>query len=146
MQELQQSQAKEQGTLVTLEEQFAKRKQELSGKERIDTKELEEQAQKLAMDIKQLEQQKILIAGKESCNQQAQENLKKLYQKRSVLEKEYEVIHDLDRTANGNLNQQARLDLQTYVQRRYFKYIVTEATANLYCSAGIWRIWENVEK
>ena len=128
---MQQSQAKEQGTLVTLEEQFAKRKQELSGKERIDTKELEEQAQKLAMDIKQLEQQKILIAGKESCNKQAQENLKKLYQKRSVLEKEYEVIHDLDRTANGNLNQQARLDLQTYVQRRYFKYIVTEANRRL---------------
>lgn len=131
VQELQQSQAKEQGTLVTLEEQFAKRKQELSGKERIDTKELEEEAQKLAMDIKQLEQQKILIAGKESRNQQAQENLKKLFQKRNVLEKEYEVIHDLDRTANGNLNQQARLDLQTYVQRRYFKYIVAEANRRL---------------
>lgn len=131
VQELQQSQAKEQGTLVTLEEHFSKRKEELSGKERIDTEKLEETARKLAAEIKQLEQQKILIAGKESRNQQAQENLEQLYKERSVLEKKYEVINHLDRTANGNLNQQARLDLQTYVQRRYFKYIVAEANRRL---------------
>lgn len=131
VQELQQFQAKEQGTLITLEEHFSKKKEELSGKERIDTEKLEEIAEKLEAEIKQLEQQKILIAGKESRNQQAQENLKKLYQERSVLEKEYEVISYLDRTANGNLNQQARLDLQTYVQRRYFKYIIAEANRRL---------------
>ena len=42
----------------------------------------------------------------------------------------------LARTANGNLRQQARLDLQTYVQRRYFKRIIGEANRRLVEMSG----------
>lgn len=136
LQELQQLQANQQGTLATLQEHFAQRKEELSGKERVDTTSLEAEAVLLEKEQKQLEQSKTKLAGEKSRNQQAWKNLKELYQQRALLEKEYMTISTLDRTANGNLNQQAKLDLQTYVQRRYFRYIVAEANRRLVKMSG----------
>lgn len=136
LQELQQLQANQQGTLATLQEHFAQRKEELSGKERVDTTSLEAEAVLLEKEQKQLEQSKTKLAGEKSRNQQALKNLKELYQQRALLEKEYMTISTLDRTANGNLNQQAKLDLQTYVQRRYFRYIVAEANRRLVKMSG----------
>ena len=136
LQELQQLLANQQGALVTLEEHFSQLKEELTGKEKIDTSSLKEEAEQLEAEQKQLEQRRMELAGNESRNQQALKNLKALYQERTALEKEYTVISTLDRTANGNLNQQARLDLQTYVQRRYFKYIVAEANRRLVKMSG----------
>lgn len=136
LQKLQQHQANQQGTLVTLQEHFSQLKAELFGKERIDTSLLEEEAVQLEKEQKQLEQNKMKLAGEKSRNQQAWENLKSLNQQRILLEKEYMTINTLDRTANGNLNQQVKLDLQTYVQRRYFKYIVAEANRRLVKMSG----------
>lgn len=136
LQDLQQLQASQQGTLVTLQEHFAQMKEELSGKDRVDTSSLEEEAGQLEKEQKQLEQTKTKLAGELSRNQQAWKNLKELYQERVSLEKEYMTISTLDRTANGNLNQQAKLDLQTYVQRRYFRYIVAEANRRLVKMSG----------
>lgn len=136
LQELQHLLANQQGALVTLEEHFSQLKEELTGKEKIDTSSLKEEAEQLEAEQKQLEQRRMELAGNESRNQQALKNLKALYQERTALEKEYTVISTLDRTANGNLNQQARLDLQTYVQRRYFKYIVAEANRRLAKMSG----------
>lgn len=136
LQDLQQLQASQQGTLVTLQEHFAQMKEELSGKDRVDTSSLEEEAGQLEKEQKQLEQKKTKLAGELSRNQQAWKNLKELYQERVSLEKEYMTISTLDRTANGNLNQQAKLDLQTYVQRRYFRYIVAEANRRLVKMSG----------
>lgn len=136
LQDLQQLQASQQGTLVTLQEHFAQLKEELSGKDRVDTSSLEEEAGQLEREQKQLEQTKTKLAGDKSRNEQAWKNLKELYQERVSLEKEYMTISTLDRTANGNLNQQAKLDLQTYVQRRYFRYIVAEANRRLVKMSG----------
>lgn len=136
LQDLQQLQASRQGTLVTLQEHFAQMKEELSGKDRVDTSSLEAEAGQLEKEQKQLEQTKTKLAGELSRNQQAWKNLKELYQERVSLEKEYMTISTLDRTANGNLNQQAKLDLQTYVQRRYFRYIVAEANRRLVKMSG----------
>lgn len=136
LQKLQQYQANQQGTLVTLQEHFSQLKAELSGKERVDTSLLDEEVVQLEKEQKQLEQTKMKLAGEKSRNQQAWENLKGLYQQRVLLEKEYMTISTLDRTANGNLNQQAKLDLQTYVQRRYFRYIVAEANRRLVKMSG----------
>ena len=136
LQEVQQFQAEQQGTLAVLLEHLEQQKKELSGKEKIDTSALETEAVQLEQEQKCLEQEKMKLAGNKSRNQQAWKNLKKLYQERSVLEQEYMTVNTLDRTANGNLNQQARLDLQTYVQRRYFKYIVAEANRRLLKLSG----------
>lgn len=136
LQDLQQLQASRQGTLVTLQEHFAQMKEEISGKDRVDTSSLEAEAGQLEKEQKQLEQKKTKLAGELSRNQQAWKNLKELYQERVSLEKEYMTISTLDRTANGNLNQQAKLDLQTYVQRRYFRYIVAEANRRLVKMSG----------
>lgn len=136
LQKLQQHQANQKGTLVTLQEHFSQLKAELFGKERVDTSLLEEEAIQLEKEQKQLEQSRMKLAGEKSRNQQAWENLKSLNQQRILLEKEYMTISTLDRTANGNLNQQVKLDLQTYVQRRYFKYIVAEANRRLVKMSG----------
>lgn len=131
LQEFQQALAKQQGTVTALQEHFKQLQAELAGKEQIDTSVLETQATQLLKEQKQMEQAKMKLAGNKSRNRQAWENLKKLYKERVLLEQQYTTISTLDRTANGNLNQQARLDLQTYVQRRYFKYIIVEANRRL---------------
>lgn len=136
LQELQQQQAQQQGTLDTLQEHFLQLQQELSGKEKIDTASLEEEARNLETEQKKLEQEKMKLAGNRSRNQQAWKNLKELYKQRAILEQQYTIINTLDKTANGNLNQQARVDLQTYVQRRYFKSIVAEANRRLVKMSG----------
>ena len=128
LQELEQLQANQQGALVTLQEHFAQQKEELSGKERIDTGLLEEEAGRLTKEQKQLEQEKMKLAGNKSRNEQAWKNLKELYQERAHLEKEYMTINTLDRTANGNLNQQAKLDLQTYVQPVSYTHLTLPTT------------------
>ena len=136
LQELQQNQAQQQGTLDTLQEHFLQLQEELAEKEKVDTSILEEEASNLEAKQKKLEQEKMRLAGNKSRNQQAWKNLKELYQQRTTLEQQYITINTLDKTANGNLNQQARLDLQTYVQRRYFKSIVAEANRRLVKMSG----------
>lgn len=64
-------------------------------------------------------------------NQEAYDMLKKLYDKRVILKREYELYSTLDKTANGNLAGVAKLDLQTYIQRRYFEAIIHEANKRL---------------
>ncbi len=64
-------------------------------------------------------------------NREAGDNLAALYQERGRLKEQYAVLGNLERTANGNLTGQARVDLQTYVQRKYFRYIISEANRRL---------------
>ncbi len=134
--ELQKLLAKNQGTLTTQQEYMNRLKEELQGKEQADTKELESILLKLKEGQRELEREKLDLAGNKSRNQQIFKNLNVLYKERSLLEEKYTTINTLDRTANGKLNQQAGLDLQTYVQRRYFKYIVAEANRRLVKMSG----------
>lgn len=134
--DLQKIQAKYQGILTTQHEHVIRLKEELQGKEPVDTKELEDLLQHLKEEQKELEKRKLELTGNRSRNQQISLNLNILYKERSLLEEKYTIINTLDRTANGKLNQQAGLDLQTYVQRRYFKYIVAEANRRLVKMSG----------
>lgn len=136
IQEMKQLQANRQGTYTTLKEQLAQQKEELSGKEPIDTSQLEAEAGELEAAGKKLEQEKTQLAGNKSRNEQAAKSLQELYQERTGLERQYQVINTLDRTANGKLTRQAGVDLQTYVQRHYFECIVAEANRRLVKMTG----------
>ena len=47
------------------------------------------------------------------------------------LQRQYEMVGNLSRTANGNLNRTVKLDFETYVQRQYFRQIIRAANKRL---------------
>lgn len=105
--------------------------EQLEGKQQIETVELTEQASLLKQQAQTLEQEKRMLVGMVEGNRMAKQNLAALYREREQLKAAYELAGNLDRTANGNLAGQARMDLQTYVQRRYFRHIIGEANRRL---------------
>ena len=64
-------------------------------------------------------------------NETSYRNMIEAMKKRKKLREEYECMSRLDKTANGNLSGMAKLDFQTYIQRRYFKNIIHEANKRL---------------
>ena len=67
-------------------------------------------------------------------NQRNEESYKKLkiaFQRREELKKQYQLYSSLDKTANGNLTGTAKLDFQTFIQRRFFEMIIKEANKRL---------------
>lgn len=119
---------------AALEEQRKNRKllaQQMEGKEPVETVKLTEEAGQLKQCAKGIEEEKRRLVTMIERNREAKKNLTALYQERTNLKEQYELVGNLERTANGNLAGQARMDLQTYVQRRYFKYIVGEANRRL---------------
>lgn len=105
--------------------------QQTEGKQQIETAELADQASLLKEQTQVLEKEKRTLVSMVERNLIAKKNLAALYQEREQLKAEYELVGNLDRTANGNLAGQARMDLQTYVQRRYFRHIIGEANRRL---------------
>ena len=83
------------------------------------------------MEAKALEKEKLKLAAIKTRSQQANKQLGKLFEEREGLKRQYEVVGNLDKTANGNLPQHIRLDFQTYVQRRYFRSVIGEANRRL---------------
>lgn len=85
---------------------------------------------------KQLQARKQELYGINHRNQEACEKLQSLFQRRQILKQEYELYSNLDKTANGNLSGSAKLDFQTYIQRKYFETIVREANKRLVKMSG----------
>lgn len=57
--------------------------------------------------------------------------LKKYAAQRKDMEQEAAVLETLSKTANGRLGGMAKLDLETYVQRQYFRQIIAQANRRL---------------
>ena len=104
-------------------------KEETKGRERIDTSHWEEEAAVLREEEKQLQLKLAEIAGIKSRTERTESNLKKLFKERKELEKQYQLYHSLNQTANGKLS--VSLDFQTYVQRQYFNQMVHAANKRL---------------
>lgn len=131
LQELQQKIAENQGILIEQQKNYKKLEQRLEGKEQVELTVFLEHERKLKKEAKVLEKEKIQLTVLKSRNQQTKQQLSKLYQEREQLRKQYEIVSNLDKTANGNLTQHIRIDFQTYVQRHYFKYMIAEANKHL---------------
>ncbi|MCI8494091.1 MAG: SMC family ATPase [Lachnospiraceae bacterium] len=104
---------------------------QLQGKEPVESRVLEEQAEQLEQKAKKLEMEKRSITSRIDRNREAEKHLTTIFQERDKLKLQYKLVGNLDRTANGTLAQHVRMDLQTYVQRRYFKYMIREANRRL---------------
>lgn len=131
LQQLRQKIAQNQGTLTEQQKNRKLLEKQLEGKEPAELTGLMERERQLKQEAGNMEKEKALLVSLNTRNQQAKEHLKNLYQEREGLKERYGVVSNLDKTANGNLTQHARMDLQTYVQRRYFQYIICEANRRL---------------
>ncbi len=131
LQRLREELAANQAALVQQQKNRRLLEQQIEGKQQIDTADLTEQASLLKQQAQILEREKRTLVSMVERNRMAKQNLAVLYREREQLKAEYELVGNLDRTANGNLAGQARMDLQTYVQRRYFRHIIGEANRRL---------------
>ena len=110
--------------VLQLEKQTAK-------KERMDTKTLSEEIFRLQQERKQYETENKELYGINQRNEEAYVKLKKAFNKREELKQQYQLYSSLDKTANGNLSGTAKLDFQTFIQRRFFEMIIKEANKRL---------------
>ena len=94
----------------------------------------QKELQELEANRTLLEQQ---LEGKERLhntnerNREIRDNLKRNFEKNSGLQKQYEIVGNLSKTANGNLSGSAKLDFETYIQRQYFRQIIRAANKRL---------------
>ena len=96
-----------------------------------DTAKISNELEQLRIQKKQLENEQQTLYAVKKRNEEAYDKLVKLYERRTKLKSEYELYNNLDKTANGNLSGSAKLDFQTYIQRRYFETIVQAANKRL---------------
>lgn len=71
------------------------------------------------------------LHSENSVNEAVLTELKKYAAQRKDMEQEAAVLETLSKTANGRLGGMAKLDLETYVQRQYFRQIIAQANRRL---------------
>lgn len=108
----------------TLEQQTGERKRESVEPDRV-------RQQEITASLKRIRGRSLEIHGKNMVNENAYESLRKYFAAQKQLKQKYEMIGNLSRTANGNLSGSAKLDFETYVQRKYFRQIIQAANRRL---------------
>lgn len=117
--------------IIKLTEQVKTYKEQQEGKSRVDLIRLKEQEVLTTDQLRQMTEQAKKIFTIKDQNSKAQAKIQRLFTERLALKKKYEVLSTLDKTANGNLSGAAKMDFQTYIQRRYFEHIIHEANKRL---------------
>lgn len=120
IQEYQECRMKNEGQLQAWKEQ-------MEGKERTDYHSMEEtyKESRRQEEICDKALQKIHVSN--ASNRTVQEEIKKYENRKNALEAEDILAKSLFRTANGRLPQSEKMDLETYVQREYFRQIIAQA-------------------
>ena len=116
---------------VRNEESIAQLIRQTAKKKRIDMNGLSEELLVLQQERGQYEAANKELYGMNQRNEEAYKKLKIAFQRREELKKQYQLYSSLDKTANGNLTGTAKLDFQTFIQRRFFEMIINEANKRL---------------
>ena len=106
-------------------------KEQTKGKKRENVDGDKEHQKELARQAKEKEKARLDIHWKNVGNQAAYDALLKCFGSQEELRKQYEVVGNLSRTANGSLSGSVKLDFETYVQRKYFRQIIQAANRRL---------------
>lgn len=106
-------------------------RKQTEGRKRENTDADREKQEVLTAEIKAVKVQRLEIHGKNAGNRSAYEALERYFGAQKDLRKQYEVVGNLSRTANGNLSGSVKLDFETYVQRKYFRRIIQAANRRL---------------
>lgn len=116
---------------VRMEEAVKQLEKQVKGKEKSDLSQLREELRKQQDDRKALERSYKEWYSTNQRNQEIQQQLEKLFNQRAVLKQQYDIYNGLDKTANGNLAGSAKIDFQTFIQRRFFERMIHEANKRL---------------
>ena len=102
------------GMKTSLEEQ-------IDGKTVEDLEEIQVQIQSVSQEQKIRQEEYLQLYSINKKNREIREHLKRYFEKTGSLQKQYEVVSNLSKTANGTLSGAVKMDFETYVQRQYFK-------------------------
>ncbi|MCI9379567.1 MAG: SMC family ATPase [Dorea sp.] len=105
--------------------------EQLEGKERADLEQIQEKIREAAQEQKKGQEDYVRIYTANQKNREVRKRLKVCLEKNGELQRKYELIGNLSRTANGNLSGTVKMDFETYVQRQYFKQIIRAANKRL---------------
>ena len=106
-------------------------KEQTAGEKREDPQQEMEKRKEVEHLLKEKQDHQMQLHSRWTGNQNAYKNLKQYFSSQEALRKEYEVLSNLSKTANGNLIGNVKLDFETYVQRTYFRQIIQAANRRL---------------
>lgn len=118
--------------LSMTEQEHKRLTQETQGKERLDLNALRKEQEEL--DLQKQESEVRLQNRYSRCkmNKEILKNTKETYQSQESLRKEFLMVNELSKTANGELAGKAKIAFEQYVQAFYFDSIINEANKRLY--------------
>ncbi|WP_373217540.1 AAA family ATPase [Ruminococcus sp. 5_1_39BFAA] len=94
-------------------------------------KKAEEELIILRNKVREMENSYSEAYNRYQSNLQTEELLKKYEKEYETLKKDYEIIRHLSQTACGSLSGTAKIDFESYIQRRYFEKIIHRANQRL---------------
>ncbi|MDE6905141.1 MAG: SMC family ATPase [Lachnospiraceae bacterium] len=100
---------------------------QVKGKKQRDMEGLKTREKELRQRQGELENQYMKCHSANENNRNVRQNLISLENECKMLREDAAVAESLSRTAGGRLNQSVKMDLETYIQRRYFKQIIAQA-------------------
>lgn len=113
-----------QGRLKSLEEQVkGKSPENLEGEKK--------QIAGFMEELEELQAEQMAQYSRRETNRKALLGLQKCQKEMGTLIHQYEILSQLSKTANGNLSGSVKLDFETYIQRQYFKKIISSANQRL---------------
>ncbi|MFV0529161.1 MAG: AAA family ATPase [Lachnospiraceae bacterium] len=116
-------------TLQTLNEAVA-------GAASIDLTEKVETKERLLAEKDGLQEQSKVAAARLRTNWRVLKAVHSYRRHQQQKQERYTLLNNLNRTANGTLAQNIKIDFETYVQRRYFKQIIQAANKRLRVMSG----------
>lgn len=87
-------------------------------------------------ELQMLEEMQRMYLSDHASNQKTEMELNRYRGEYEALQKEYVVIRHLSQTAGGNLTGSAKIDFESYIQRKYFEKIIFYANQRLVRMTG----------
>lgn len=105
--------------------------EEVKGKYEIDLTDLNNEVKLDKQELINKKNEQLNIISKYNNNQKIYLKLKETSTNLNKKEKEYAILEDLSKTANGTLPNKKRIEFEQYVQATYFDMIIAEANKRL---------------
>ncbi len=105
--------------------------EQLHEKDPVDLPAVMQEMEQVEQEYSVTSKKHLQIYEKNRRNQEVMEKMRHLEDVDGGLQKEYEKVSRLSKTANGTLIGSVKLDFETFVQRQYFKQIIQAANQRL---------------
>lgn len=118
-------------SLIQTKSRLQMLEKQTEGKHAGDLTEEREMFEKLQKEHQHWKSEEMKRHNVNEKNREARKKLQHYYQQTEKIQKRYELVQNLSRTANGTLPGSVKMDFETYVQRKYFKQIIHAANRRL---------------